>query len=244
MKIWKPVAVAWLAVLAAGLSLAQEAAPEEDPWAGSLGLSYLATTGNSETSNLGVDLAFKRKPEPWGWDLALGLVRAEDTGVTTAERYFARARAERALASRWTLFAGANGEKDQFAGFDLRAIAEAGVKYTALAGPAHELSFDGGATWTTEDPTHGESYDYFGAVLGLAYTWNFSPTAALSERLLYYPNFDDSSDWRVTSETAIKAALTTRLALKVGYSIRFDNSPVPGFEDTDTATTLSLVVSL
>lgn len=243
MRLARTLSVACACAVAAAVSRAQ--VPDaQDPWAGSLGLAYVSTSGNSETSNLGLDLALKRKPTPWGLDVAAGLARAENSGVKTAERSFARGRAERSLSARWSLFGGGAAEKDKFAGFDLRFTVETGAKYSALAGPVHELSLDGGLTWTREDPVGFASYDHFGALLGLAYAWKFSGTAILTERILWYPNFDKASDWRLTSETAVQAALSTRLALKAAYSFRFDNQPVPGFEDTDTATTLSLILGL
>ncbi|HPC84613.1 MAG TPA: DUF481 domain-containing protein [Thermoanaerobaculaceae bacterium] len=63
-------------------------------------------------------------------------------------------------------------------------------------------------------------------------------------------NFDQSSlgieaavDWRLVSETALQAALSTRFALKIGLALRYDHQPPPGFRATDTATTASLVWS-
>jgi putative salt-induced outer membrane protein YdiY len=65
-----------------------------------------------------------------------------------------------------------------------------------------------------------------------------------TEKLRFYPDFDQTSNWRVGSETALKASLTGHLALQVGYDYRYSNTPVPGYRTTDTATTVSLVASL
>jgi putative salt-induced outer membrane protein YdiY len=85
--------------------------------------------------------------------------------------------------------------------------------------------------------------DYLGAILGLAYAWQISDTATLGERLVWNPNFDDSSDWTAVSETSLTASIRTNLAVKLGYLYRLDNRPLEGFDDTDTTTTASLVVS-
>ena len=38
--------------------------PPKSAWSGSLGLSFLSTTGNSQTQSLGLDLGVKRIPDP------------------------------------------------------------------------------------------------------------------------------------------------------------------------------------
>jgi len=232
-------------LLAALPVLADEGEEAKEPsWTGETGLSFVATTGNSETQTLGLDLKFERRPEPWGVVFGGSFIRAEQDKELTAERYGAYVRGKRALSERWELFAGLSGEKDQFAGYDLRGVLDAGATYKALVGPTHELSFDGGLAWTTEDFIEGQGSDndYFGAILGLDYKWSFSDNAYLGQTLDYFPNFDNSTDWRFVSETSLQGSLTSLLALKLAYLIRYDNEPVPGFDDTDTTATASLVL--
>jgi putative salt-induced outer membrane protein len=254
--------VSSLIVLAlAAPSLAQE--QPEPAWKGSLGLSFVSTSGNSDTQTLGLDFGLDRKPDPWGLEIKAAAIRAEDHSVTTAERYNGSVRGKRGLGDRWEVFVGAFGEQDKFSGYDLRYGAAAGGTYKALLGPTHTLSFDAGLTWTKEElvdlvDDQGVAYpqpsnDYVGGVAGLNYAWQISETAKLSEALLYLPNFDDSGDWRAVSETALQAAISSKLALKLGYLVRYDNEPaiagvdaagdVVYFDDTDTTTTVSVVWS-
>jgi|GEM_PF-608814 len=250
-----------IVVVLAAPALAQE--QPEPAWKGSLGLSFVSTSGNSDTQTLGLDFGLDRKPEPWGVEIKAAAIRAEDNSVTTAERYNGSVRGKRALGERWEAFVGAFGEQDKFSGYDLRYGAAAGGTYKALLGPKHTLSFDAGLTWTKEElvdlvddqgVAHPQpSYDYVGGIAGLDYAWQISDTATLSERLVYLPNFDETSDWRATSETALQAAISSKLALKLGYLVRYDAEPaVAGvdadggavyFDDTDTTTTVSVVLS-
>jgi len=249
------------AFLCAGLALVLGVAPvladegeaeEEQPepaWKSNIGLSYVATSGNSDTNTFGFDLKFERRPEPWGFEFLANFNRAEDSGELTAERYFASARAKRTLSERWEFFAGLSGEKDQFAGFDLRGVVESGVTYHALLGPKHLLSFDGGLTWTDEsriepeppEPGFEPDVSYFGGVAGLKYEWKISDTASVYERLLFYPNFDESSDWRLSSDTGLQVSMTSLLAVKLGYELRYRNEPIGDAESTDATTKASLV---
>jgi len=244
-----------VAVLSAGPVTAQddtaeEAAPEP-LWTNALGLSYVGTSGNTDTSSLGFDFKSERRPTPWGMSLVASFTRAEDDSEITAEQYLVGGRATRALNDRWSLFAGASWAKDTFAGFDSRIPIEAGFEYLAVSNDKHTLSFDMGLTWTTEDriydqdlPTeYTDSEDWFGGVAGLKWEWAFSKNASLSERLVFYPNFDDSDDWQAASDTAVTANLTDLMALQFSYLIRHRNQPIDNNEDTDTTTKVSVVFS-
>lgn len=237
--------LAWVSLPAQAHDPDGDKETEEPRWSGTAGLAFVTTGGNTDTQSLGLDLLLKRRPEPWGLELTAQFQRAEEDGVDTAERYQAGLRLKRSVGQRWELFAGVLGEQDEFAGIDLRTVAEAGGLVHALTGPAHLLSFDLGATWTDEDRLPPEpDTEYFGAVAGLAYEWKISDRAALTERLIYYPNFDDAGDWRLDSTTALTASINARFAVMLSYELRFRNRPVGTRDDTDTTTKASLVVKL
>ena len=241
----------WLLVVCLILSLgalpvlAQETTEEEAPepiWKGSLGLAYLGTSGNSETSSFGLDFTTERRPTPWGLTITGKFNRNDDSGNLTAERYSLAGRARRALGDRWELFGGLSGEKDIFAGYDLLFIAEAGVTYKALTGPTHHLSFDAGITWTDENRIEPNPVvSYMGAVLGGTYEWKISDTSSFTQLLYFYPNFDETSDWRLSSVTGLQTAVNSWLAVKLGYEVRYRNQPIGDNEKTDTTSSASVV---
>ncbi len=239
--------VAMLFVFAAPVA-AQDPCPCPEPppppprlWTGSIGLSYLSNSGNSESASLGSSAAFARQATPWGIEVALLANRNETEGVTSAERLFAEVRGKRALGERFELFAGVSYEEDEFAGFQSRTLLETGGLWRAVRGERQQLSFDLGLTWTTEDPVAGSSLESVGAVAGLDWRWKLSETAGFRERFLYFPSFDESDDWRLRSETSLETALASSWALRLSYLVTRDNLPAPGFEKTDTSTSVSLV---
>jgi putative salt-induced outer membrane protein len=245
MKKWL-WCLALVLLAATGTAFAQDAAEEEpapEPlWKGSLGLAYLGTTGNSETSSFGLDFATERRPTPWGLTITGKFNRNDENGVLTAERYFLGARARRAFGERLELFGGLSAEQDEFAGYNLLFLAETGVTYKALIGPKHFLALDAGVTWTDEDRVEPEpDVNYMGALLGLSYEWKLSDSSSLTEQLKFYPNFDDSSNWRLSSMTGLQTAVNSWLAIKLGYEIRYRNQPIDDNEDTDTTSSASVV---
>lgn len=225
-----------------------EAVPAEPPppllWSGGLGLSLVMTSGNSDVRSFGLDLGVKRLPDPWGFEAGLVATQVEEDGETSAERLFARARAERSFSAAWSVFGGLSAEQDELAGLDRRSLVEAGAIWRAFATERQSLALDFGLTWTDERLVAGPDESAFGGLAGLAYSYRFGEAATLRERALWYPCFEDGSNWRLTSETALEAGLTSRWALKLALLVRYDNRPAPGFEETDTTTTASLVWKL
>jgi len=220
----------------------EESAEEEPVWKGSLGLGWIATSGNTETSSFGLDFGLDRRPEPWGLTFVARGNRAEDSGQLTAENYLAAARAIRKLNDRWEAFGGLQWAKDPFAGFDSQMVASVGATYIAVDSEKHLLTFDGGLAYTWEDRIlPALDANFFGGIFGLGWEWQIGAHSKLTERLMFYPNFDTSSDWRVTSVTGIEAEVNTWLALRFGFDIRHRNQPIGDADSTDTTSTASVV---
>jgi len=245
MKIRSIALILTLAIGAVPV-LAQETEEEEpEPiWTGSLGLAWVATSGNTDTSTLGLDLALDRKPEPWGFEFAARGNRADDGGVTTAENYLVSARAVRKLSTRWEAFGGLAWAKDPFAGFDSQTVAMAGATYITVESERHLLSFDMGLAYTWEDRVPpAEDANFAGGLLGLSWEWRLGASSKLTERFVLHPNFDDSEDWRLMSMTAIESSINSWLALRFGFDLRHRNQPIGDADSTDTTSTASVVLT-
>ena len=222
----------------------EETTADKPAWTTKLGLSYLATSGNSDTETLGFDVEAVKRPEPWGLESTAQFNRAEQDGAKTAERYQAGLRATRAWTERWDAFVGLSAEQDEFAGIDLRGVVEAGAVYHALLGPRHKLDLDVALTWTDEERLPPDVDDsWLGALLGADYDLALSESATLSQQVRYYPNLDDGSDWRADSITELTAALNRHFAVRLSHEIRYRNQPIGANDDTDTTSKASLVWS-
>ena len=80
-------------------------------------------------------------------------------------------------------------------------------------------------------------------MVGLDYEYAFTDKSSFTQTVDYFPNFDDSADWRITSETGLSASITDLLGLKLGYIYRYRNEPIGDAKATDTTTTVSVVMS-
>ena len=222
---------------------------EDQPTKLSLGLSYLATSGNASSQTGGLDVLYKHSFAPWGIEVAGSYLRAEQDGVVTAEKLLVGVRGAWTLNTDLDLFLSASYLQDRFAGLDPRLLATGGATYKLLKGPEHELTFDLGLTWTRDDLVDKDLVDigtksYAGALAAARYGWNISTTAKLTEDLSFFPSFEQASDWRLESKTALQASVSATVALKLSYSFRYANQPVEGFGKNDTQTVASLVINL
>ena len=208
----------------------------------SLGLSYLATSGNSSTQSGGIDFLYKHKFDPWGLQVSANFLRAEQDGKLTAKKLSLGVRGTRDVTTDLAIFLEGSDLQDQFAGLDPRLVAAGGVTYKLLRGPQHQLAVDGGLTWTRDTQVDDGSKSYFGLLAAARYAWNISKTSTFTEELSFFPSLKQGSDWRIESHTGLQAAVSTAVAVKLTYGFRYDNVPEPGFRKTDTQTAVSLVI--
>lgn len=218
------------------------AADPEPLWDLKVGLSYVATSGNTDTSTAGASVDYNRRFALWSLTAFAAAINATKDAETTAERYAIGARAAYPVSGRLSLAGGVKGEKDRFAGYDVRTIADAGVEYVFLADDPFTVTGLAGATWTYEDTPTAGSDSWLGAMAGVKASWKISDSADAVGQAIFYPNLDTSKDWRLEANLGVQATLTDLLSLKVGWELRYDNQPVPGFTKTDTVTLVSLVL--
>lgn len=72
--------------------------------------------------------------------------------------------------------------------------------------------------------------------------WQVGGSFVSTQRFTYYPDFSASAVYRAEAEITAQAAMTERLALKLGYLWRSSNAPVAGFKTIDNTTTASAVL--
>jgi putative salt-induced outer membrane protein YdiY len=240
-----------LLVLAVFLSLActareasaQTPPPEPPPlWDAQVGASFVGTSGNSDTASTGADFAAHRRGEIWGLEAGATLVRTSTDGEATAERYLGSFRAQRKLTDLLGLSTGIKLERDRFAGLDFRSILDGGLSWALVHHPEWTLDGVTSIAWLHESRIDQPDLDDPIGVLQLLSRIPFGTAGDTTQRFTYYPDFKTAAAYRYEAEVTAQAAMTGHLALKFGYLLRYSNSPVPGFKNTDNTTTASIVL--
>jgi putative salt-induced outer membrane protein len=224
--------------LASSAALAQAPAPAADPVTGAAALGYLATSGNTESTN--TNASFKLDWDRGGnwthhWNALAISSRTED--VTTAQAYAAGYKAQRDFSETSYIFAAGDWRQDRFSGYDKQVTEAVGYGHRVIDSMRQTFAIEGGIGAKQSDLTDGTSTDE-GIVRGaLDYVLHISETSQFNQKFL----IEQGSDNRYTeSNSAVKARLIGDLSLVLSYVIK-NNSDVPvGIEKTDRFTAIAL----
>jgi putative salt-induced outer membrane protein YdiY len=201
----------------------------------------VGTSGNSDTASTGADFSAHRRGLVWQIESSATAVRTNSLGETTAERYLGMLRGQRKLTPIIGLTTGAKLERDRFSGLDFRSILDGGLSWALVHHPEWTLDGLTSLAWLHESRTVGGIDDPIG-VFQLLSRIPFGTAGDTTQRYTFYPDFKTSAAYRSELEISAQAAMNTRLALKIGYLLRYSNDPVPGFKKTDNTTTASVVL--
>ena len=220
-----------------GAALAQAPAPT-DPFVGSAALGYLATSGNTEATNLNSLLKVTWDLDgPWKHDWTALAIRASTDEVTTAEAYAAGYKAMRDFSATSYLFFSGDWRQDAFSGYDRQATEAVGYGRRLFDTPRHMLAVEGGVGAKQSDVITGEELDEAIVRGGLDYLLTISENSQFNQKVL----IEQGDDNRYTESTsALKTRIVGNLAVVLSYVIK-NNSDVPiGIEKTDRFTAVSL----
>lgn len=223
-----------------GPVLAQEQAAEEEvksPWFGAVKFGYLATSGNTDNSNLNTSFQVGYGVGKWIHTFDAFAIHAAEDNETTAESYELGWKSERTLSEKDFLFGRLNWRSDRFSGYDEQFSQSVGYGRRLIDAAPHTLNAEIGAGARQSERTDGLKESDLILRGGLDYTWQFSETAAFTQDFVVESGEDNTY---FESITAITARLIGDLALVASYTIK-NNSEVPvGTEKTDTYTAISL----
>jgi putative salt-induced outer membrane protein YdiY len=241
------IRLASLSLVCALLALPAAAQPAATPpppplWDAQIGASFVGTSGNSDTSSTGADFIAHRRGDVWQIESAATAVRSSNLEVKTAERYLGMLRGQRKLTPIVGLSSGVKLERDRFSGLDFRSVVDTGLSWALARQPGWTLDGVTGIAWNHESRTIGPTIDHPVGLLQLLSRVPFGTAGDTTQRFTFYPDFKESSAYRSEAEISAQAAMNAHLALKIGYLLRFANSPVPGFKKTDNTTTASVVL--
>jgi putative salt-induced outer membrane protein len=224
-----------LVLLAAAGHAAEATAP--DALTGKAELGYLATSGNTDTSSLNAKLQMAFELAKWRHSLNAAAVQAEDSGLTTAERYQLGVKSDYKFNEFDYLFVTVNWEQDEFAGFSQRTSEAVGYGRRLLNSERQQAEVELGVGARQTDLVLGPSVDETILRLAGKYHWNVTATSTFDQTLVVEKG--DESTY-TESVTAFNVKINAALSVKFSYTIK-NNSVVPvGLENTDTYTAFGI----
>jgi len=223
---------------------AQVVQPHRDSVATVINFGLINTAGNTSTTSLNADYTVSYLTGYWTFHQSMAIVYGKTSGAVTAEEYRGGLRAEWSVRRVLSVYGLGNFYRNRFGGIDHRYEEGSGLLYKVIDQPRQTFNFEAGISFLEETPVAQKQHNFTAARAAAFYKHLLGKTAFISQAVEILPNFQDGRDARINTETDLAATLSTRIALKFGYVIRFDNEPQPGFRKMDRYLTSGIQVIL
>jgi len=206
-------------------------------------LGAISASGNTRLRTLSVGDKITHTNGKWVLSQLAAYVYGQTNGFASANQLRVAARSDYSLHPRLSVFSSAAYERNRFAGFIRRTDENLGLSWKALQMTWDTLAVDGGGVLTQQSNVDGTSKNFPAGRLAGAFKHAFSKTAYFLELAEYIPDLQSTGEYRVNSESALVAPLSSHMGIKVGYVIRYNSSPPPSFLTTDRVLTSGIQVS-
>jgi putative salt-induced outer membrane protein len=226
-----------LFVLLTAPSFAQN--PPPDPLTGAAAFGYLATSGNTDSTNANgtFDLTYERTR--WTHELALAAVAATSNEVTNAEAYSAKYKAQRPFGEdrRSYLFTTVDWRKDRFSAYERELSEAVGYGRRLVERGPHTLKAEIGAGARQAFLIDGTEEADAIVRAAMGYEWMFTDMTGFTQDLVVESGETNTS---IQSVSALRARLVGNIGLVLSYRIKDNSDVVLGTEPTDRFTSIAL----
>lgn len=247
-------------------------------WSDVAEVTFVLTAGNASSSTFGLKNTAEHLWEKAAFKLRFGAVRAK-SGTTartasgtpdnftvsestdselTAENYYIKSRLDRSVSDAAFLFAGADWDRNTFAGIQNRFGFVGGGGKAWFEEDSRRFKTDLGVTYTIQDDVTGNPNaddSFFGLRGSYDYFRKLTETTGFTSTLVVDQNLNTTEDLRGDWTNSISVAMSERLALKTSVHVLYDKDPalteIPLGDDTvltplkevDSIFTVAIVVN-
>ena len=207
------------------------------------------TTGNTETTNVGVGLKLAREGTKWRQSGEFKVDYGENEGDENKNRIFTAAQLDRKFESpRWSAYGRATYEQDKFSGFENRTFIGGGLGYIAIDGDKTTWTLEGGPGWRFDEISErtsnsetipGFREDSFAFRAGSTFNYRFNENVSLTNdtNAVYA-----EASTQFQNGLSLTANLFNDISARFSFDVRYDTDPPSNkTEKTDTATRISFV---
>lgn len=239
----------WLVLLPGSAVAAQAPAPAPAPrsirFTGDLG--YVSTTGNTSVQTLNVGEKVLARFRTVALTQEFALVHGRSKGETVASAWRTSIRGDLAVQPSFGVYGILGFERNVFAGLASRVSNVIGLSAKLVKSNRDRLTLEGGLSITAQravSASKGKDLDFIGGRAATSYVHTFGAKATVSQNVELLPNFKETADLRMNTETAITAPITRQIAIRFSYVVRYDGQPVPGYGTSDQLFTSGIQINL
>jgi putative salt-induced outer membrane protein len=236
----------------------------------SLGAGGLFSSGNARTvavTSLG-KFKMRRDEHQFTALASANFARAGKAGTpvdTTVENYQGMVRYDYFLTNNVALFLQTSARHDRFQGLDLRYNLDPGVAYFFINTKKQQLRIEGGydlqydvrrdaSRVQTPDPNAAPTAPALPLLdktklqnngrLFVGYDNKLYETVGFTSGLEYLQSLERLETYRLVFDIGLKSSIGGNFAIATTYTMRFENEPLPGVEQTDSIASVNLVYTL
>lgn len=222
----------------AGTAMAQD----DDGWSGEASASAAVTTGNTETTDVGLGIALANTQDIWEHQLNLTFDYGEASNNETKNRTFAGYQVNRDFTDTLYGYGNASWLHDEFGAFEDDAFIGLGLGATLIDNEnPTKWTIDGGPGYRMLKASNGTENNEFAVRGGSRFSYAFNDAVTLSNNTEVLWSDADTYIW---NDVNITAKLAGALSARFGVRVDYHTDPALGLEQTDTITRGALVYSI
>ena len=224
-------------------------------WTGQGELGLVMARGNANTESANLKLNLTSDLGRWKNSGMARVLYGRSNDIQSAERWEMLWQTEFRLHGQPFIFGSVRHEEDEFGGFSYQSTASTGLGYNFIDTTTTRLSASLGAGYRklqgqliVRDPSgevieriEGQTSEDAMGKAGLNYRQRLTNNNTLINNFLVETGTNNTM---ATNDLSLQLAMTRKLALGVGYSVRHNAQPPEGLKETDQLTTVNLVYKL
>jgi putative salt-induced outer membrane protein YdiY len=203
-------------------------------------LGFVSTAGNTSVRTLNLSEQLVVRPGGWAFTQKFTIVNGYTSGVETANNLKAGVRADRTIGAGFRVYALGTFYRNRFAGVARQFEEDVGLAYGILRGPKQVLDVELGSGRNQQTGSDGSSRQYWTSRAAAQYRFNFAAHAYAEQKVELISDLETLDNELLNTETSLAAPVSTHVAVKLGYTVRFVSRPQPTFKQTDTVLSAGL----
>lgn len=215
----------------------------EDPgkvavWGTRAELSFVNTSGNTDTQTLSGKIEMERKRDVNRYFLTGKILHARDNDQETSNKFSVDARYERNMTEKLFSLFSTGYLRGRFSGYEYRVFGGPGIGFSFIETKIQKLQILISTVYYHDKfSQRGKGSDnYLTGKASAKYEWKILENLKFKEILDYFISFEGAGKYFIDSEAALQVRINKSLSLGISYLVNYQNFlPSPVIQHTDTA---------
>lgn len=215
-----------------------------DPLKTHIELSYMNSSGNSETDTFSMKSDFLKKldKDKIFKGKATGIYVTDDNGKETTNKFYIEGEYDHKVSDNFFGFIKTDYTADKFSGFEYRLNIGPGIGYKVpISNQAHNLNLALGISYSQDKAYDIDSNNYSSGNADIKYIWTITPDfLTFKQDISYHQDFENADNFSGKSVTAFEHKISSLLSLGISYTVNYQNEAPE--EDVDKLFLTSLII--